>query len=73
MDVYNGVLVPTRMYESEYWVWQAKHGSRINAVEMRSSRSMCCVTLNNRLRNEVIRERCGLKEDVVTKIEKSFI
>ena len=30
-------------------------------------RSMCGVTLNDRLRNEVIREPCGIKEDVVTK------
>ena len=38
---------------------------------MRSLRSMCGVTLNDRLGNEVIRERCAIKEDVVTKIEKS--
>ena len=25
------------------------------------------------MRNEVIRERCGVKEDVVTKIEKSML
>ena len=25
------------------------------------------------MRNEVIRERCGLKEDVVTKVEKSML
>ena len=50
-----------------------RHESRINAVEMRSLRSMCGVTLNDRVRNEVIRERCGLQEDVVTKAEKSML
>ena len=45
---------------------------------MRSLQSICGVTLNDRLRNEVIREHCGVKQDVVTKfentmIEKSFI
>ena len=68
MAVHNGVLLPTLMYGSECWVWLAKHESRINAVEMRSLRSTCGVTLNDTLRNEVIRERCGIKEDVVTKI-----
>ena len=42
-------------------------------MEMRSLRSMCGVTLIDRVRNEIIRERCGLKEDVVTKVEKSIL
>ena len=66
-------LVPRLMYGSECCVWQAKHESRIDAVKMRSLRCMCGVTLNYRLRNEAIRECCGLKEDVVTKIEKSML
>ena len=73
LAVHNGVLVPTLMYGSECWVWQTRHESRINAVEMRSLRSMGGVTLNDRVRNEVIRERCGLKEDVVTKVDKSML
>ena len=40
---------------------------------MRFLRSMCSVTLNDRLKNEVIRERCGVREDVLTKIEKSTL
>ena len=36
-------------------------------------RNMCGVTLNDRLRNDVIRDRCGLKEDVVTKVEKGML
>ena len=73
LAVHNGVLVPTLMYGSESWVWQKKHESKINAVEMRSLRSMCGVTLNDRLRNDLIRERCGLNEDVVTKINKGLL
>ena len=34
---------------------------------------MCGVTLNDRVRNEVTRERCGLKDGVVTNIEKSML
>ena len=49
-----------------------KYESKINAVEMRSLRNMCGVTLNDRLRNEVIRECCRVKEDG-TKVEKSML
>ena len=34
---------------------------------MRSLRSLCVVTLNDTLKDKVIRERCGVKEAVVTK------
>ncbi|CAH1645106.1 unnamed protein product [Spodoptera littoralis] len=67
------VLTPTLMYGSESWVWQKKHESRINAVEMRALRSMCGLKLSDRVKNSVIRERCGLKDDVVTRIEKGML
>ena len=73
LAVHRGVLVPTLMYGSESWVWQKRHESRINAVEMRALRSMCGVTLKDRVRNSVIRERCGLKEDIMTRIEKGVL
>jgi hypothetical protein len=69
----NGVLLPTLMYGSEGWVWQKKHTSRVNAVEMQALRSMIGVKLSDRVRNDVIREECGVKEDIVTKIEKNIL
>ncbi|GBP36511.1 hypothetical protein EVAR_8344_1 [Eumeta japonica] len=44
--------------------------SRINAMEMRSLRSMCGLTQKDRCRNSDVRERCGLKKDVVTRVER---
>jgi hypothetical protein len=40
---------------------------------MRPLRSMIGVKLSDRVRNAVIREECGVKEDVVTKIEKNML
>jgi hypothetical protein len=54
-------------------LWQKKHISRVNAVEMRALRSMIGVRLSDRVRNEVIREECGVKEDLVTKIKKNML
>ncbi|GBP62500.1 hypothetical protein EVAR_44740_1 [Eumeta japonica] len=57
------------MYGSESWVWQKKNESRINVVEIRSSRSMS----KDRCKNSDIRERCSLKEDVVTRVERGML
>ncbi|GBP91203.1 hypothetical protein EVAR_68766_1 [Eumeta japonica] len=49
---------------SESWVWQNKSESRINAMEMRSLRYICGLSRKDRCRNN------GLKEDVVTRVER---
>ncbi|GBP54495.1 Outer dense fiber protein 3-like protein 2 [Eumeta japonica] len=70
LATHNGVLIPTLMYSSECWVWQKKNESRINAVEMRSLRSRYGVSRKDRCRNSDVTERCGLKEHVVTRVER---
>ncbi|GBP90131.1 hypothetical protein EVAR_68630_1 [Eumeta japonica] len=50
-----------------------KNEGRINAVEMRSLRSMCRVSRKDRCRNSDVRQRCGLKEDVVTRVERGML
>ncbi|GBP06205.1 hypothetical protein EVAR_3564_1 [Eumeta japonica] len=37
---------------------------------MRSLRSMCGVSRKDRCRNSDVRERCGLKEEVVNRVER---
>ncbi|GBP79061.1 hypothetical protein EVAR_58729_1 [Eumeta japonica] len=71
--IHNGVLIPTLMYGSESWVWQKKNKSRINAVEMRSLRSTCGVFRKDKCRKGDVRERCVLKEDAVTTVEKGML
>ncbi|GBP89869.1 hypothetical protein EVAR_65758_1 [Eumeta japonica] len=38
---------------------------------MRSLRTMCGVSRKGRCRNSDVRERCGLKEGVVTRVERA--
>jgi hypothetical protein len=40
---------------------------------MRALRSIISVTLSDKVKNEVIREEYGVKEDVVTKIKKNML
>ncbi|GBP05338.1 hypothetical protein EVAR_76770_1 [Eumeta japonica] len=46
--------------------------SWINTTKMRSQRSTCGVTRKDRCRNSDVRERCGLKKDVI-KIEGAIL
>ncbi|GBP62244.1 hypothetical protein EVAR_44652_1 [Eumeta japonica] len=72
LAIHKWVLIPTPMKSSESWVWQKKNESRINVVEMQSLRSICEVSQKNRCKNAGVNERYGLKEDVVTRLEKAF-
>ncbi|GBP62830.1 hypothetical protein EVAR_44684_1 [Eumeta japonica] len=47
--------------------------SKFNAVAMRSLHSMCGVSRKDKCRNSDIRKRCGLKEDVVTGVDKCIL
>jgi hypothetical protein len=62
------------LYGSESWVWQKKHTSTVNAVEMRALRGMAGVKLSDRVRNEIIREEISyVKEDEVCKSEQYML
>ncbi|GBP12572.1 hypothetical protein EVAR_10237_1 [Eumeta japonica] len=67
LAIRNGIVISTLMYDSECWVWQKKNESRINVMDMRN---MCAVSPKDRYRNSDVKERCGLEEDVVTRVEK---
>ncbi|GBP27455.1 hypothetical protein EVAR_17157_1 [Eumeta japonica] len=54
---------------SESWVCQKKNESRVNEVEIWSI--ICGVSRKNRRRNSNVRERCYLKGDVVTRVERA--
>ncbi|GBP58558.1 hypothetical protein EVAR_34561_1 [Eumeta japonica] len=64
------VLIATLMYASESWIWQKKNGSWINAVEIRSLRSMCGVS--GKIHEETVM-LCNLNEDVVIRVERDML
>ncbi|GBP72247.1 hypothetical protein EVAR_58013_1 [Eumeta japonica] len=73
LAINKGFLIPTLMYGSESWAWRKKNESRINAVEMRLLHSTCAVYRKDRWRNSDVGERCALKEDVVTRVERGML
>ena len=50
LAVHNAVLVPTLLYGSETWVLQKKSERKMNAVEMRSLRRICEVSLESAMK-----------------------
>ena len=63
--LYNALIVPIATYASETWTLTEKDKQLLNTFEMRCLRCMLRVSLLDRLRNDVIRERLGIKKSIV--------
>ena len=74
LTVHNVMLVPTLLYGSETWVLQKQKNERkMNAVEMRSLRRMCGVSLADRICNQEIHRMAGTSEDVTVRMKKNVL
>ena len=73
LAVYESVVVPTLMYASETWVWKGNHRSKVVATEMKYLRSMCGKTRMDRIRNEDIKNTCGVRKDVSEKVCENML
>ncbi len=57
----NSILLPTLTYGSENRTWNGAQQSRVRAVEMSYLRGACGVNRWERLSNESVYERCGMR------------
>ena len=73
LAVHNAVLVPTLLYGSETWILQKKNERKMNAVEMRSVRRICGVSLADRIHNEEVHRMAGTSEDVTVRMKKNTL
>ena len=55
------VVVPTVMYGSESWGMKATEKQKLNVFERKCLRSMTGVSRLDRVRNEVVRARTGVR------------
>jgi hypothetical protein len=67
------MLVPVLMYGSEVTVWSQKNISRIQAVQMDNLRGILGVRKIDKMRNEYIRELCGVEKGVIERINESVL
>ena len=59
--LYEKVIVPTVTYGSELWGMKASERRKLNVFEMKCLRSMAGVSRLDRLRNEEVRKRTGVR------------
>ena len=53
--IYESVVIPKVMYGSEVWGLNAKERYSLEVFEMKGLRSMCGISLRDRIRNDRIR------------------
>ena len=70
LSIYRSVFIPTLIYGHERWVMTERTRSRIQAAEMSFLRRVAGVSLRDRVRSSVIRERLGV-ESLLLCVERS--
>ena len=71
--LHEGMLLPVLLYGSETMVWNKKYRSKVQCVQMDNLRGMLGVKRINKVRNERIREWCGVKKGVNERINESML
>ena len=70
LKIWNAVLKPKLLYQSESWVLRNQERSQLNATEMRYLRTSLGLRLLDRVRNEEIRRRMGRERNIIEEIEE---
>ena len=71
--LYEKVIVPTVMYGSELWGMKVNERQKLNVFEMKCLRCMTGVSLLDRIRNEVVRARTGVRRELATRVDMNVL
>ena len=58
-ELYERVVIPTVVYGSETWLLSAQERRKLQVFEMMCLSNICGIRRVDRVRNAIIRERCG--------------
>jgi hypothetical protein len=61
MALYNTILIPTLCYQCQTWTLDSKTTRKIITTEMKCVRRMTGKSLKDKIRNEELRKRLGVK------------
>ena len=59
--LYQGVIVPTALYEAEAWGLRSAEGRKVNVLKMKYLRSLVVVSRMDRIINDEVRRRAGIE------------
>ena len=71
--LHESMLLPVLMYGSEAMVWNPKYRSKVQAVQMDNLRSVLGGRRIDKMRNERIREMCGVEREMNERINESLL
>ena len=71
--LHESMLVQALMYGSEVTMWKHKYRTKVQAVQMDNLRSMLGVRRIDKMRNERIRELCGVKKGINERINECVL
>ena len=64
--LYEEVIVPTTLYGAEAWGMRSTERRKLNVLEMKCLRSMVGVSRMDRVRNEEVCSRDGIRKELVS-------
>ena len=71
--LYEKVIVPIVMYGSESWGMKVTERQKLNVFEMKCLRSMTGVSRLDRVRNEVVRARTGVRRELAARVDVNVL
>ena len=71
--LYEKVVVPTVMYGSESWDMKVTERQKLNVFEMKCLRSKTGVSRLDRVRNEVVRARTGVRRELAARVDMNVL
>ena len=71
--LYEKVVVPTVMYGSESWGMKVTERQKLNVFEVKCLRSMTGVSRLDRVRNEVVRVRTGVRRELAARVDMNVL
>ena len=71
--LYEKVVLPTVMYGSELWGMKVSDRHKLNVFEMKCLRYMNGVSRMDRIRNEEVRARMGVRREMVERVDMNVL
>ena len=71
--LYEGLMLPTALYEAEAWGMRSAERRKVNALEMKCLRSLFGVSRMDRVRNEEVRRRAGIERELGSRADQRVL
>ena len=71
--LYEGVIVPTALYEAEAWGKRSAERRKVNVLEMKCLRSLVGVLRIDRVKNAEVRRKAGIERELASRADQRIL